>query len=66
MALWVKDPALSLLRHGFNPWHENFGMPQVWPKKKKKSIPSVGTKERMTYFNIILKIISFIFLIVSD
>ena len=39
---WVKDLALSLLEFGsllrlrFNPWPENFSMPQTWPKKKKK------------------------------
>ena len=30
----VKDPALSLLWLGFNPWPWNFHMPWAWPKKK--------------------------------
>ena len=40
MAQWIKDPALSLQRLdsllclGFNPWHENFYMPQGWQKRK--------------------------------
>ena len=35
MVKQVKDLALSLLWHGFDPWPWNFCMPQVWPKKKK-------------------------------
>ena len=44
----VKDPALSLLWHGFNPWPGNCHMPAVMVKKKKKiskrasSTPSPG------------------------
>ena len=33
----VKDPALSLLWRGFNPWPGNFCIPQVWPKQKTKT-----------------------------
>ena len=29
----IKDPALSLLWHRFDPWPRNFLMPQVWSKK---------------------------------
>ena len=29
----LKDPALSLLWQGFNPWPRNFHMLQVWKKK---------------------------------
>ena len=36
LAHWVKNPALSLMRHRFNIWLEKFHMPLVWPKKKKK------------------------------
>ena len=31
-----KDPVLSLLWHGFNPWPGKFHMPWMWPKKKKR------------------------------
>ena len=31
----VKDPALSLLWLGLNPWPGNFHLLQAWPKKKK-------------------------------
>ena len=39
MAQWIKDPALSLQRHGsllclgFRPWLRNFHMPRVRPPK---------------------------------
>ena len=33
---WVKDPALSLLWCGFDPWPGKFHMLWVWQKKKKK------------------------------
>ena len=36
VAWWVKDPVLSLLWWGFDPWPGNFCMLQPWPKKKKK------------------------------
>ena len=32
--LLVKDPELSLLWLGFDPWPMNFHMPQIWPKTK--------------------------------
>ena len=35
---WVKEPALSLLWHGFDHWPMNFRIP--WPKKLKKKIKS--------------------------
>ena len=35
MAQPVKDPALSLLRHRFDPWPENFLMLWVWKKINK-------------------------------
>ena len=31
----VKDSALLLLWHGFDPWPGNFHMPWVWLKKKR-------------------------------
>lgn len=43
LAHWVKDPALTLLWHSlqmqlrFNPWPQNFHMPWVRPKMKKKN-----------------------------
>ena len=36
--LMVKDPALSLLWLGFDPWPGNFRMPGAAEKKKKKSM----------------------------
>ena len=33
MVQWVKDPALSLLWHGFSPQPRNFHMSQWQPKK---------------------------------
>ena len=36
MDQWIKDPALSLLWLGFDPWPWNFCMVWVWPKEKKK------------------------------
>ena len=36
VAQQVKDPALSLLWHRFDPWPGNFRMLWAWPKKKKK------------------------------
>ena len=40
----IKDPALSLLWHRFDPWPRNFLMPQVWPKKNhtKHTTPCTG------------------------
>ena len=42
MAQWIRDLVLSLLwlrslllRHGFDPWPENFLMSQACPKEKK-------------------------------
>ena len=41
---WLEDPVLSLwqlrllLWCGFDPWSQNFCMPQVWLKKKKKML----------------------------
>ena len=32
--LAVKDTALSMLWHGFDPWPRNFCMPWMWPKKQ--------------------------------
>ena len=34
VAQGVKDPVLSLLWCGFDPWHRNFHMQQVWGEKK--------------------------------
>ena len=34
--LLVKDPALSLLWLGFDPWPGNFCMLQAWPKNTSK------------------------------
>ena len=36
MVQWVKDQPLSQPWCGFDPWLQNFCMPQVKPKKKKK------------------------------
>ena len=36
MVQWVKDQPLSQPWCGFDPWLQNFHMPQVKPKKKKK------------------------------
>ena len=41
---WVKDPALSLLWRGFDPWPGNFLMPWVWPKKKKNKYRYINIK----------------------
>ena len=30
----IEDLVLSLWQHGFDPWPENFYMPQVQPRKK--------------------------------
>jgi len=38
VAQWIKDSALSLLWLGSDPWPGNFGMLQVWPKTKTKTI----------------------------
>lgn len=35
MAQWVKDPALSLLWFGIDPWARNFHILQAWPKEEK-------------------------------
>ena len=32
----VKDTELLQLSHRFDPWPQNFHVPQVWQKKKKK------------------------------
>ena len=39
MTQQVKDLALSLLWLESDPWPENFSMPRVQPKKKKKKVP---------------------------
>ena len=36
MIQWVKDLALSLLWHRFDPWPGNFHVPQAEPKKNPK------------------------------
>ena len=40
--LVVKDPALSLLWLGFDPWQGNFHMPWVWLKTKQNKPRSPG------------------------
>ena len=35
MAQCIKDPVLSLLWLGFDPWPRNFCILWAWPKKKK-------------------------------
>ena len=53
MAPWVKGPALLQLLHrsqlwiGFNPWPGNIHMPQVWPKKKRKT-PDIVKSQNLT------------------
>ena len=44
---WLKDPVLSLLWHGFDPWPQNFCMVWAWPRKKLElpydsAIPLLG------------------------
>ena len=34
----VKDPAMSLLWHRFDPWPRNFHMLQVQPKKEREGM----------------------------
>ena len=46
----VKDPVLSALWHGFDPWPRNFCMLQVQEKKKKKEEEEGGRKSR--YFSL--------------
>ena len=42
VAQWVKDPALSVLWHGFDPWAKNFRMSKAWLEKKKNAkVPSL-------------------------
>lgn len=44
MAQGVKDLALLLWHHGFNPWPGSSHMPWEWPKKReKKSQVFLGT-----------------------
>ena len=47
MAQWVKDPALSLLWHGFNPWPGEFlhspGLAKNKTKNKKKQSSQCGS-----------------------
>ena len=39
VAQLAKDPTLSLLWRGFDPWPHNCHMMQAWPKKQNKQIP---------------------------
>ena len=51
VARQVKDPALSLLWHRFDPWLRNFCMSWVWPKgkfKKKKRKPDWTLQRTVT------------------
>ena len=41
VARWVKNPVLSLLGLGFNPWPRNVCKPQVQPKKMPTKSVSV-------------------------
>ena len=51
----VRDLAFSLqwfgllLWHRFGPWLGNVHKPQVWPKKKKKSVTWVAWKVKVPY-----------------
>ena len=63
MAQWVKYLVLSLqwlrslLWHGCDLWSRNFHMPQVWPKKKKKSlVASVPLFYKLNSFPVCLNI----------
>ena len=40
MIQWVKDLALSLLWHRFDPWPGNFHVPQREPKKPQNTLPT--------------------------
>ena len=44
MVQLVKDPALSLLWHGFDPWPSYFFVPEGPPKQNKKKILSASVK----------------------
>ena len=48
MAQRVKDLALSLLWHGFNPQSGNLHMPQVQPKSKAKQKKKKKKKKKTT------------------
>ena len=41
VAQWVKDLALLLLWHGFDPWPRNVCMLWVWPKTTYKQCPGL-------------------------
>ena len=36
VAQQVEGLVVTLLWHGFDPWHRNFHVLQAWPKKKKR------------------------------
>ena len=50
MVQWVKDPALSLLWRGFNPWPGSFSMPWEWPKQNKTKKAKRIAKMTLTLF----------------
>ena len=56
VAQWVKNPVLSLLWLRFNPWTQNFHVPQVWQKKKnpKNKKPSTGERVKVFFYRVIL------------
>ena len=52
MVQWVKDPALSLLWHRFDPWDGNFHVPWAETKRKKKSKIVANVKKNIGRFHI--------------
>ena len=50
MAQKVKDPALSLLWHGFDPWSGNFLMPWVQPQKIHTEAENMETNPLKTIY----------------
>ena len=47
----LKDPALSLLWHRFDPWPRSFHMPWNWPKKKMDKFSSLIVIDWTVTFN---------------
>ena len=45
VAQHIKDPALSLPWHGFDPWPGNFSMPQMRPPKEQRILGHEGKKK---------------------
>ena len=50
----VKDPALSLLLCKFNPWPENFPIPQVQAKRKDTTYPEHRERVKISFKEVVL------------